>query len=117
LLTIRHEYAGLRSTNFYPSPWADWQTQFNSAGFGVDTARQVAIFHRWGSSNSGALQRFYVVLNFSDQPQQVRVPFPANGPWQDVLFNFDGSWTPIVNDFHLDLTVNSHWGHIFFREG
>ena len=29
---------------------------------GVDTQRQVVLFHRWGQSATGALQRFYVVL-------------------------------------------------------
>jgi 1,4-alpha-glucan branching enzyme len=116
LLAIRQQYPGLRSTNFYPSPWSDWQTRFNPAGFGIDTQRQVAIFHRWGSSASGALQRFYIVLNFSSQSQTVRLPLPENGPWQDLLANFDGSLSLVASDNHLDLDVGSHWGHIFFRE-
>jgi len=62
------------------------------------------------------LQRFYIVLNFSDQPQQVSVPLPVNGAWTDLLANFDGSWTATVTNYHLDLQVSSHWGHIFFRE-
>src|SRR5262249_46283994 len=86
------------------------------AGFGVDTSRQVMLFHRWGPSDTGHLQRFYIVLNFSSQPQWVRVPFPANGPWTDLLANFAGSWTPTVSDFHLDVLVGSNWGNVFFRE-
>jgi 1,4-alpha-glucan branching enzyme len=114
--TIRQQYPGLRSTNFYPENWDAGQTTFNSAGFGVDIGRQVVLFHRWGQSDTGRLQRFYILLNFSEQPQLVRVPFPANGPWTDLLANFDGSWTPTVSDFHLDVVVGSNWGNIFFRE-
>jgi len=113
---IRQQYPGLRSTNFYPDHWDTWQTRLNPAGFGLDTDRQVVIFHRWGQSATGNLQRFYVVLNFSPQPQQVRIPFPENGPWTDLLANFDGSWTPVVTDYHLDIVVGSNWGHVFFKE-
>ncbi|HEX8969209.1 MAG TPA: alpha-amylase family glycosyl hydrolase, partial [Chloroflexota bacterium] len=117
LAAIRQQYPGLRSVNFYPDHWDGSQTTFNSAGFGVDTSRQVMLFHRWGPSASGALQRFYIVVNFSAEPRWVTVPFPENGPWTDLLANFDGSWTPIVSDYHLDLQVSSNWGHVFFREG
>ena len=114
LAAIHAQYAGLRSTNFYPDHWDAGQTTFNAAGFGVDTSRQLMIFHRWGQSQAGQLQRFYVVLNFSAQPQPVTVWFPENGPWTDLL---NDNWTPAVSEFHLDLTVGSNWGHIFFREG
>jgi pullulanase len=116
LCAIRQQYSGLRSTNFYPAQWDANQTTLNSAGFGVDTARQVMLFHRWGQSDAGRLQRFYIVLNFSAQPQWVTVPFPANGPWTDLMANFDGSWNPIVSNFQLTLQVGSNWGHVFFRE-
>jgi pullulanase len=116
LASIRHDFPALRSTNFYPDYWDEWQTRFNPAGFGVDTARQVVLFHRWGQSADGRLQRFYVVLNFSPVAQLVRVAFPENGPWTDLIANFDGSWTPEVSDFHLDVMVGSNWGHVFFRE-
>lgn len=116
LAAIRQQYPGLRSTNFYPDHWDAGQTTFNAAGFGVDTSRQLMLFHRWGQSATGGLQRFYIVLNFSSEPRWVRIPFPANGQWTDLLANFDGSWTVTVTDFHLDLQVSSNWGHIFFRE-
>jgi 1,4-alpha-glucan branching enzyme len=74
-----------------------WQTQFNPAGFGVDTARQV-------------------VLNFSREAQWVSIPFPENGPWTDLIANIDGSFTAEVTDLHRDVMVGSNWGHIFFRE-
>jgi hypothetical protein len=46
----------------------------------------------------------------------VRLPLPENGPWQDLLANFDGSLSLVASDNHLDLDVGSHWGHIFFRQ-
>ena len=113
LAAIHSQYPGLRSTNFYPDHWDAGQTSFNSAGFGVDTSQQVMIFHRWGQSAAGKLQRFYVVLNFSEQPQAVRVWFAANGTWIDLL---NDNFLPSVNDYYLDLQVTSNWGHIFFRE-
>ena len=116
LAAVREQFPALRSTNFYPDHWDEWQTRFNPAGFGVDTERQVVLFHRWGFSETGALQRFYVVLNFSPTAQWVRVPLPENGPWTDLLSNLDGSWSPTVTDHHLNVMVGSNWGHILFRE-
>ena len=55
-IRIREAYSGLRSPNFYPG-LETWQTQFNAEGYGVDVARQLAIFHRWGSAEDGRLQR------------------------------------------------------------
>jgi hypothetical protein len=55
------------------------------------------------------------VLNFSSVDQWIRIPFPENGPWTDLLANFDGSWTPMVTDYYLDVLVGSNWGHVFFR--
>jgi 1,4-alpha-glucan branching enzyme len=115
LIEIRKKYAGLRLTNFYPETWEPWQTRFNPAGFGVDTEKQVVIFHRWGHDNSGALQRFIIVLNFSAQPQRVTVQFPENGTWIDLLSDYNGSWKVDVKNNELDLEVGSNWGHIFFK--
>lgn len=115
LIALRREYAGLRSTNFYPETWETWQTQLNPVGFGVDTKKQVVIFHRWGYDNGGTLQRFIIVLNFSDQPQHVEVQFPENGTWTDLLNDYGESAKVYVENNKLDLVVNSNWGHIFFK--
>lgn len=112
---IRQQYAGLRSANFYPQPWEEWQTQFNPQGYGVDVSRQVAVFHRWGNDEQGILQKFIIVLNFSDNPQFVSVPFPDNGVWIDLLSGYNGSWQPQVSNWRLDFTIGAHWGHVFFR--
>jgi hypothetical protein len=112
---IRNTYAGLRSTNFYPQPWDEWQTQFNPQGYGLDVSRQLAIYHRWGNDDLGNLQRFIIVLNFSDVPCQVSVPFPENGQWTDLLSGFNGAWKPVVDNFRLDMIVEANWGNVFFK--
>ena len=116
LIEIRRDYPALRSRNFYPEDWEEWQTRFNPAGFGVDTERQVVIYHRWGTGPAGQLQRFYIVLNFSSSPQAVRVPLPEDGRWIDLLSEYTGTWTVVVSNQRLDLEVSPHWGHIFFKE-
>jgi len=112
---IRTQYAGLRSPNFYPQPWEEWQMQFNPRGYGIDVARQLAIYHRWGHDEQGTLQRFIIVLNFSDTPQDVSVPFPENGAWVDLLSGYSGSWKPVVTNYRLAFQINSNWGHVFYQ--
>jgi 1,4-alpha-glucan branching enzyme len=115
LIEIRNNYPGLRSKNFYPEKWEEWQTRFNPEGFGVDTEKQVVIFHRWGNDDSGKLQRFVIVLNFSDQSHRVTVHFPKNGTWTDLLSGFNGSWKVDITDNKLDFEIGSNWGHIFLQ--
>ncbi|HJV34648.1 alpha-amylase family glycosyl hydrolase [Geomonas sp.] len=112
---IRAKYPGLRAANFYPQPWEEWQTQFNPAGYGVDTGRQLAIYQRWGDDGNGRQQHFVVVLNFSDRDQTVNVPFPEDGVWTDLLSGYQGSWKPTVTGGWLSYTVGSHWGNVFFK--
>ena len=108
-------WPGLRSGDIWPSPWEDWQSQFNPEGAGVDEARQLVIFHRWGTTPEGKLENFVIGLNFSDQPQSVSVPFPLDGTWTDLLSDFLGSWQPIVTNNRLDFVVGGNWGHVFFH--
>jgi 1,4-alpha-glucan branching enzyme len=115
LIEIRKSYAGLRSTNFYPENWEEWQTRLNPEGFGVDTEKQIVIFHRWGNDSAGNLQRFIIVLNFSDYPQRVTVKFPENGIWTDLLSGYNGSWKVDVSGNTLGFEIGSNWGHIFFK--
>jgi len=118
LCEIRETYPALRSDYFYPDYWEEWQTKFNPKGFGVDVEKQVVIYHRWGYDQDGNLQRFIIVLNFSDRVQTVNVPFSENGQWTDLLSYKFGQWgicKPIVNDYSLTLDINSNWGHIFYQ--
>lgn len=115
LIDVRKSHKGLRSRDFYPESWEEWQTRFNPAGFGVDTEKQVVIYHRWGFDDAGRLERFVIVLNFSDSEQYIAVPFTENGEWTDLLSDYDGSWRPNISNYKLDLSLSSNWGHIFYR--
>ena len=106
-------YPGLRSNNFYPENWEEWQTKFNPQGYGVDVDSGIVIYHRWGDNDSGILQKFIIVLNFSSENRSVSVPFPDNGVWEDLISN----WKPTVSNYRLNFEVGSNWGHVFFREG
>lgn len=112
---IRLRYPGLRSPNFYPQYWDKGHAEFNSQGYGVDVSRQLVIYHRWGDDVHGNLQRFIIVLNFSDASQQVSVPFPENGEWIDLLSDYSGTWKPRVQNWRLDFVIGSSWGHVFFK--
>ena len=111
LCGIRKNYEVLRTGEFYPSYWEEWQTLFNNAGFGVDTHRNLMIYKRYGHLPSGEFHQFMVVLNFADYNQWVTVNFSDNGPWTDLL----SGWTPHIHDYRLDFEIGSNWGHVFFR--
>jgi glycosidase len=112
LLKIRSQYSSLRSANFYPPNWENWQTEFDSNGFGVDVSRSLVVFHRWGTGDDGSLELFYIALNFSDQNQQIILQFAENGTWADLLA--DGEIQ--VQNYQYALTVESNWGHVFFQK-
>ena len=106
LIQIRNTYASLRSPNFFP---ADSQ---NHDGYGVFPGQNVVIYHRYGQGQDGSLERFIIVVNYSDFDQTVDVPFSDNGTWTDLLNGVSFS----ISDFHLPgHRVPSNWGRIFFR--
>jgi len=112
LAQIRAEHPALRSHEFYPRLYDQQMTHFNSEGYGIDSYDNVVIYHRWGSNGQGGVEKFIIVLNFGDVDRQVRIPFPGNGSWTDVLNGdvFD------VHDFQLvDHRVNSNWGKVFWQ--
>jgi len=117
LTGLRRKYTALRSDNFYPSRWETWQTRMNPQGYGIDTERQIAIYHRWGDGEDGRLQRFIVALNFSASDEQVDIPFPANGIWTDLLPIDSPAGVPVeVQGYVLrGWTLRSNWGCIFFQ--
>jgi 1,4-alpha-glucan branching enzyme len=115
LINIRLNHAGLRSSNIYPNKWEQWQKQFDPQGYGVDVGRGVVIYHRWGNGSDDALERFIIVLNFSNTDQFVDVPFPDNGTWEDLL---NDGWKVDIHDYWLrNVKINSNWGRIFFKQG
>ncbi len=112
LIQIRRDHLGLTAPGFYPESWDTRRTQLDSDGFGIDEARQVVVYHRWGNAADGRLEKFYIVLNFSESPQPVDMTFPEDEGWIDLL----SGWSPGVQDNHLRFEVGSHWGHVFCKK-
>jgi hypothetical protein len=113
LMSLRQQHKGLHSPNFYPD-YYDWSwTSFSPDGYGIDEQRQVIIYHRWGNAATGTLERFMVVLNFSDATQYVDIPLPTNGQWTDLL---NGSAVVTTWNYRLhNYQVPSNWGCIFYQ--
>ena len=112
LAGIRATHAGLRSPSFYAGDDYDHAAgAFDAKGYGVDVARQLVIFHRWGPGGGGT-ERFMIVLNFAGGDQAVDVPLPIDGAWTDLLGDpsvvADAGWARGVN-------VSSNWGKVLFR--
>ena len=113
LIKLRMTHASLRSNNFYPDRWEDWQTRFNAEGYGVDVEKSVVIYHRWGQSDEGESEKFIVVLNFSDQEQFVDIPFSADGTWQDLL----NERSDFISGFRLfNQPISSNWGRVYYQK-
>ena len=108
---IHEENPGLRSDNVYPMNWPEGQTTLDEEGYGVDRERGLVIYHRYGNDSSGNLQRFIIVLNFSDTDLTVSVPFSDDGIWRDLLTEE----TVNVSGFRADISVNSNWGRIYLE--
>jgi hypothetical protein len=112
LIALRHRHAGLTSPNFHPRGWDESWTEPDADGFGINAARQTVVFHRWGPADDGRLEKFYVVLNFSPEPQNVAVSFPEDDGWVDLL----SGWPPTVQNHWLNFQVDSNWGHVFYKK-
>lgn len=115
LIQLRKDHPCLRSDDIYPAAWPEGQGVFNPQGYGVDTGRQLVIFHRWGAAAAGGgVERFIIALNFSAQDQQVDIPFPTNGAWTDQLPN--RTQVASVTNFWLrGWTVPSNYGCVFLQ--
>jgi pullulanase len=118
LARMRHDHPGLRSGLMYPDVWEEWQTQPNPAGVGVDVASQIVIYHRWAVLESGSVENFVIVINFSGTDAVPSVPFPVDGEWVDLLAGFDGSgssWSATVLGLRAGIPVGSHWGRVLWH--
>jgi pullulanase len=113
LARMRREHPALLSAHFYPDRYEEGWTHFNPQGYGVDTDNGLAIYHRWGESTNGRLERFIIVLNFSGVDRYVNVPFSVNGIWQELL---SGETYRVENYQLSDQQINAHWGRIFYEE-
>ena len=78
---------------------------------GIDRANNVVVYHRWGDDDQGRLERFYVVLNFSQFTQQVSFEVPDAGPWMDLI----SGHAVTAASGQLNLEIGSNWGAIYFR--
>ena len=105
LLGLRAAHPALRSPNFYPDYYDSSWTRLSPDGYGIDEARQIAIYHRWDGAD-----RYMIVLNFSDSTQSVDIPLPQNGTWVDLLNN--GASFNVSNYKLYSLAVQSNWGCI-----
>lgn len=116
LARLREQHPAMRSALMYPHEWQPWQTRFNPVGVGVDVERQLVIHHRWAPV-AGGVENLVVVLNFSEADQQVEVPFPTSGRWDDLLAGFDGGpgYSVGVAGPRAMVDVGSHWGRILHR--
>jgi pullulanase len=114
LIKIRQDYPGLKSSNFHPGNYDERFTRFDAEGYGVDTERQIIIFHRWGIGKDGGSERFMVLLNCSSNNHFVDVPFPLNGTWTDLL----SGESFLVTNFRLrSQKVASNYGRILHIKG
>ncbi|MGF1524846.1 MAG: hypothetical protein ACFBSF_21175 [Leptolyngbyaceae cyanobacterium] len=108
---IREDHPGLRSDNVYPRNWPDGQSTLNAEGYGVDRDRGLVIYHRYGDDSTGNLQRFIVVLNFSQRDASVSVPFSTNGRWKDLL---SGDIVDVTG-YRANILAASNWGRIYLE--
>jgi 1,4-alpha-glucan branching enzyme len=108
LLRIRSDHPSLRSPNFFPFP-------FNHPdGYGTFPDKDVVVYHRYGLAANGQMERFIVVINYSDFDQVVDVPFSVNGTWEDLL----NEQSSAVENFRLfNQQISSNWGRLYFKKG
>jgi 1,4-alpha-glucan branching enzyme len=112
LLRIRKDHPALRSPNFFP--WPPDSTLMTQEGYGVHTGKGVVIYHRWGQGDDGEMEKFIIILNFSDVNQQVDIPFSENGQWEELLKGDSVR----VTGFHLyGQLIGSNYGRIYYRKG
>ena len=108
LINIRKQHPGLRSPNFFPD-------LFNHPdGYGAFPDKDVVIYHRWGTATDGRTERFIVVINYSDVDQWITIPFPVDGPWDDLL---NGGFVTVSGFRLFDQRISSNWGRIYLHRG
>jgi hypothetical protein len=104
----------LRSADFYPRHYDERDTRFDPAGYGVDEARDVVIYHRWGAAGDGQMERFVIVLSFSAYDHNVDIPFPTDGVWHDLL---NDARVEVDGNRLRGYPVSSNWGRVFYKKG
>jgi hypothetical protein len=112
LCAIRAAHPALRGPNFHPRGYDERWERFDRDGYGVDTARGLAIFHRWGEDDDGRLERFIVALNFTGADHAVDLPFSVDGGWEDLL---TGDVVDVRDTVLRGHRIPSHWGRVYWR--
>jgi pullulanase len=112
LMEIRKNHPGLSSSNFHPREWDEGWTLPNPDGYGINREKNTVVYHRWLDQGPGRLERYYVVLNLSQETRQCAFRVPEQGHWLDLISNT--SATPV--DGWLHCTIGSNWGAIFYRK-
>ncbi len=116
LIKIRKKYPGLCSCNFAPQDWKEEDTVLNDDGYGVAIQEGIVVYHRWREQDAGGeTERFYSVLNFSDQEKFVEFSVSGGGTWIDLL-----SENPVEAFYNgtkhrLSVKVPSNYGAIYFQ--
>jgi pullulanase len=120
MIKIRKEHPGLRSPNFHPQKWDDGWMFPDPDGFGIDRNQNIVIYHRWGYTKNGKLERFYVVLNFNDkepwETASVSFNVPDDGPWTDLISGMVKNAVNVGNDIKIFVDVPPNYGALFFKE-
>jgi hypothetical protein len=105
LIDIRNDHPALRSPNFFPS-------DDQPAGYGAFPDQDVVVFHRWGAGTDGRLERFIIVIDYSDFDQRIDIPFTTNGRWEDLL---NGGAVIVDNNRLFNQRIGSSWGRIYYQ--
>jgi glycosidase len=112
LIQIRKDNPVLTGPDFYPGAPDVSAGRFNAQGYGASNERGLIIYHRWGDSPHGQLQRYIIALNFSGWDQSLTLPFSENGAWINLL---DGNRLEVENYACENYLLNSYWGAIYKR--
>jgi hypothetical protein len=114
MMKIRRDHPVLGASNFYPSDWKDEWTKFDENGYGIDRDRNLVVYHRWGVNTGNNLERFYIVLNFSQQLlRDVSFVVPDSGPWQDLI---SGKVISAQSDDRLHIDIDPNSGAIYYKK-
>ena len=107
LINLRKRFPALRSSNFFPYPGN------HPDGYGAFPEQDVVVYHRWGQAEGGGINRFIIVVNYSDFDQRIDIPFSNNGRWEDLL---NGGFV-FVDGYRLyNQRINSNWARIYYQK-
>jgi pullulanase/glycogen debranching enzyme len=124
LIKIRKDHPGLSSSYFEPEKWDENCSGLNSEGYGVSVKENIVVFHRWGHLQDGDIERFYIILNFTDgkpyEQKSVTISVANEGPWTDLLSDTGKMVTAYFDNrimkHRLTYNVPSNYGAILYKK-